>query len=65
MTAASNTLYTLMLFLALAVLNLWTERRRRMRRIQSGRQPLRLRLRAQLSTLLTIENDAVHVSHRR
>ena len=65
MTAASNTLYTVMLFLALAVFNLWTERRRRMRHIQSSRQPLRLRLRTQLSTLLTIENDAVHVSHRR
>ena len=65
MTAASNTLYTLMLFLALAVLNLWTERRRRIPRTQSGRQPLRLRMRAYLSTLLTIENAAVHVGHRR
>jgi hypothetical protein len=27
MTPASNTLYTLMLFLALAILNLWTGRR--------------------------------------
>jgi hypothetical protein len=44
MTAASNTLYTLMLFLALAVLNLWTERRRRIAHSQSGRQPLRLRM---------------------
>ena len=38
MTAASNTLYTLMLFLSLAVLNLWTERRRRIPRSQSGRR---------------------------
>jgi hypothetical protein len=36
MTAASNTLYTLMLFLALAILNLWTSRRERIARSQSG-----------------------------
>ena len=64
MTAASNTLYTLMLFLALAVLNLWTERRRRIPRSQSARQPL-LRMRAFVATFQTAENAVAHVGPRQ
>jgi hypothetical protein len=59
MTASSNTLYTLMLFLALAVLNLWIERRGRSPGTQTGRQSLRLRMRAHISTFLIVENAAV------
>ena len=65
MTPASNTLYTLMLFLALAVLNLWTERRRRIPSSQTGRQILRLRLREFVSSFQTVENAVAHGGPRQ